>query len=190
MQPTGDIPHSVRQLFNAMKVVFVTNAALGTARPVFVTFFLSTDFFVQVTTYALVIYALAIAIHYTIDNEVWTRDVYGDPGPFPMRDFITYVRGGYKEDTGGSDDAIGSGVRSPNAERTAHFCVPGSGLCEAHKPQLLMHSVRDTVEAGMPGGFQRPGNGRTSSVNSIISIPSVAERRSQIVVLFEEVDRR
>ena len=124
-------------------------------------------------------------MYYTIDSEVWTRDVYGDPGPFAFRDFIAYWRGRHEREVGGIA-ALRMGVRSPNMG-IAHFCVPGSGCCEAQKPQSRAFS--ESTQEDVHTGVRPPRYGRTESVNSMISVPSVTERRSQIIVLFEEVGR-
>jgi len=156
IEPTGPVPPTVRKLLMAMKAVFITNAAI-------------------LGTYSFIVYCLALAMNYTIDDQIWTRELHGDPPPFPIYDFIRYWRRGH-EGQHQATSALGMGMHSPQIpERVSHFCVLGSGCCEA------LAKPAGVAELGL----YRLGGSR--SVGSIVSIPSVVERRSQITVVLDEV---
>jgi len=154
IEPTGPVPPTVRKLLIAMKAAFIANAAL-------------------LATYSFIVYCLTLAMYYTIDGQIWFRELHDDPPPFPLYDFLRYWRRGH-EGQHQAVGALGMGVYSPQLPvRASHFCVLGSGCCAA---------------LAKPAGIAEIGLYRGSrSVGSIVSIPSVVERRSQITVVLDVV---
>lgn len=125
-------------------------------------------------------------MHYTIDEKVWTRDLYGDPGPFPIAECLKHWRNGPAERNGGGATALEIGTEAGSSDtetRDTHLCVAGAGCCDASTPKL----TRTIEESEMGMVMRRSVVGSRNSLASMVSLPSVVERRSQITIVLDEV---
>ncbi|KAF9650967.1 hypothetical protein BDM02DRAFT_3111273 [Thelephora ganbajun] len=177
--------------FVTMKVVYVLNAAL-------------------LSSYSLLFFILAAAMYITgLDAQIWYRDIYGEPTPISLTALLRYYhdkRHPRQEEL--STPALGISMRSRNTSSLLCIGPPGACDCEERKPEPLADieeeksedienmSMRADEELGvLRGALQGPTVARgysgrflprtPESITAAVSVPTLAEMRSQVVITLD-----
>jgi len=161
-----------------------------------------------VTSYSVLFFTLATAMYITgLDVQIWHRDIYGEPTPISLTALFRHYRDkGHPKQEDPSTPVLGISMRSRNTSSLLCSGPPGGCDCEERKPEPLAdiaeeesEDIEDTAarvdeELGVVRGTSRGsvvGRGfhssrvlsRTSgSITAAVSVPTLAEMRSQVVV--------
>ncbi|KAK7057484.1 hypothetical protein R3P38DRAFT_3384828 [Favolaschia claudopus] len=118
--------------------------------------------------YMIGLVATAMLTVCAFDRDVWTRDMDSSPSPFPMCLLLGFISPCCRRpDSTFSDD-------SP--EHPSLVCLPG---CNCHKTPLSSDTERNPEMQSIASAG--------SSSRSLVRVPNDVERRTSIVVAFEEV---
>jgi len=142
-----------------------------------------------------------------LDVHIWHRDIYGEPTPISLTALLRHYRDKRNpEQEDSSTPALGISMRSRNT--ASLLCIGPSGGCdcEERKPEPLAdiaeeepEDIEDTPtradeELGVGRGIaQGSGVGRgfhssrvmprtSESIAAAVSVPTLAEMRSQVVI--------
>ena len=164
--------------------------------------------FLSVASYSVLFFILATVMYITgLDEQIWHRDIYGEPTPISLTALLQYYhdkRHPKQEDT--STPVLGISMRSRNTSSLLCIGPPGACDCEGRKPEPLADiaeeksedieglSTRVDEELGMVRGAAQGstvGRGFCSSrflprtpesITAAVSVPTLAEMRSQVVI--------
>jgi len=163
---------------------------------------------VLVSNYTLLFFALAAAMHITgLDAQIWYRDIYDEPTPISLTALLRHYHDKrHPQQEESSTSVLGIGMRSRNTSSLLCTGPPGTCDCEERKQEPLadieeeksedieIMSTRIDEEVGMLNG---PPQGSTvarsfrssrllprtpGSITAAVSVPTLAEMRSQVVI--------
>jgi hypothetical protein len=142
-----------------------------------------------------------------VDTHVWRRDIYSEPTPISLTALLRYYHDKWNpQQEGLSTPALGISMRSRNTSSLLCIGPPGACDCEERKPEPLadieeeksedLENMSTTVdeEIGVLTGAQHGGtvaSGYTNrflqarapgSITAAVSVPTLAEMRSQVVI--------
>lgn len=160
-----------------------------------------------VASYALLFFLLAAAMYITgLDGQIWQRDIYSEPTPISLTALIRYCYDKrYPQQEEISTPPLGISMRSRNTSSLLCIGPPGACGCAERKPEPLADieeeksedmenlSTRVDEEVGMLRVVPRaPTVARASSsrflsrspgsITAAVSVPTLAEMRSQVVI--------
>lgn len=164
--------------------------------------------FLLVSSYSLLLFTLATAMYITgIDVHIWHRDIYGEPTPISLTALLQHYhdkRHPRQEDL--STPALGISMRSRNTSSLLCTGPPGTCDCEERKPEPLADIAEEKSEdfedmpsrvdeeLGVAGGVAQGSTARrtsysnrisprkSGSISATVSVPTLAEMRSQVVI--------
>jgi hypothetical protein len=162
---------------------------------------------VLVSSYALLFFTLAAAMYVTgLDAQIWRRDIYSEPTPISLTALLRHYhdkRNPQQEEP--HTPALGIIMRSRNTSSLLCVGPPGACDCEERKPEPLADieeektedienvSVMIDEEAGVLRGApqgstvsrgysSRPLTRPPGSITAAVSVPTLVEMRSQVVI--------
>ena len=160
-----------------------------------------------VTSYAILFSGLAAAMYVTgLDAQIWHRDIYGEPTPISLTALLQHYhdkRHPQQEEI--STPPLGISMRSRNTSSLLCIGPPGACGCDERKSEPLADieeekpedienmSTRIDEEVGMlrvvppgpttaRGPSSRPQRLAPGSITAAVSVPTLAEMRSQVVI--------
>lgn len=161
----------------------------------------------QVASYAFLFFFLAAAMYITgLDAQIWHRDIYSEPTPISLTALVQHYRDKlYPQQEDPSTPPLGISMRSRNTSSLLCIGPPGACGCEERKPEPLADIeeeksedvenmlTRVDEELGMlrvvPQGptVARGSSNRLlprshTSITAAVSVPTLAEMRSQVVI--------
>lgn len=196
--------------FVTMKVVFVLNAALRKfwSWSAYDRFPDVDSYALSVSSYAILFFALAAAMYISgIDAQIWQRDIYSEPTPISLTALLRYY---YDKRNPQQEESItpplGISMRSRNTSSLLCIGPPGVCDCGERKPEPLADIEEEKPEdvenmssrvdeefgglrsipvgpasaRGHPNRFLQAG--APGSITAAVSVPTLAEMRSQVVI--------
>ena len=160
-----------------------------------------------VSSYSIIFFTLATAMYITgLDVQIWHRDIYGEPTPISLTALLQHYRDKRHPQEDPPSPVLGISMRSRNTSSLLCIGTPGGCDCEQRKPEPLAdiaeegsEDIEDTPtrvdeELGVVRGIVRGSavgrsfrSGRVSprtsgSITAAVSVPTLAEMRSQVVI--------
>lgn len=160
-----------------------------------------------VSSYSIIFFTLATAMYITgLDVQIWHRDIYGEPTPISLTALLRHYREKRHPQEDPHSPVLGISMRSRNTSSLLCIGTPGACDCEQRKPEPLadiaeeeyediegtptrtdeeLGVVRGTARGSATGRGFRSGrvSPRTSgSISAAVSVPTLAEMRSQVVI--------
>ena len=143
-----------------------------------------------------------------LDVQIWHRDIYGEPTPISLTALLRHYRDKrHPKQEDASTPVLGISMRSRNTSSLLCMGPSGGCDCEERKPEPLadiaeeepediedaptrvdeeLGVVRGTAQGSATGRGLHSGRvlpGRTSeSIAAAVSVPTLAEMRSQVVI--------
>jgi hypothetical protein len=161
-----------------------------------------------VSSYSLYSSSLAAAMYITgLDAQIWHRDIYGEPTPISLTALLQYYhdkRHPQQEEL--STPVLGISMRSRNTSSLLCIGPPGACDCGERKSEPLADIEEEKSEdienmstgvdeelgvlRGLPQGSTVVRGSRSSrllprtpgSITAAVSVPTLAEMRSQVVI--------
>ena len=141
-----------------------------------------------------------------LDAQIWHRDIYGEPTPISFTALLRHYhdkRHPQQEDS--STPPLGISMRSRNTSSLLCIGPPGACECEGRKPEPLAdieEEKSEDIENISTGADEELGISRGSpqgstvargyssrllprtsgSITAAVSVPTLAEMRSQVVI--------
>ena len=160
-----------------------------------------------VSSYSIIFFTLATAMYITgLDVQIWHRDIYGEPTPISLTALLRHYREKRHPQEDPHSPVLGISMRSRNTSSLLCIGTSGGCDCEQRKPEPLadiaeeeyediegtptrtdegLGVVRGTARGSATGRGFRSGrvSPRTSgSISAAVSVPTLAEMRSQVVI--------
>ena len=160
-----------------------------------------------VASYASLFFFLAAAMYITgLDAQIWHRDIYSEPTPISLTALLRHYHDKRHPQQGEpSTPPFGISMRSRNTSSLLCIGPPGACSCEERKPEPLADieeegsedieniSIRVDEEVGVlrvvpqgPTVARGPSSRHLprspGDITSAVSVPTLAEMRSQVVI--------